>query len=162
MQQRGTGWPYRIAMARYTVRQRFALALAAPVVLVEGREPDQLGGWSRDGVTRARGEDDLYEHACTYVSTERIIDRASFDAWCAAHAGSDAVELARFVNIVGLAVWGELVEDLPAWRLLLEAADRAVAAYSSWVAFEVAYVAGGGPGDVAAARRVWAELPWPT
>lgn len=145
-------------MADYSQRQHFCLALAAPLILAERRDPRELFGWDRTGIARARGEDSIIEHSLAFLAPLGIATRPQLLAWTRDRLRQGtAKDLSRVVAAIGAAVWAGIMTDDDGWQVILVAGKLAQQGYGSWDAFGAAC-----DGDVEPARAVWAERPWQT
>jgi hypothetical protein len=150
----------------YSLRERWCLAVGAPVIMELGRDPRELGGWS--GIARSKGEWEVHQHTTAELRNGYgITTRDELIAWTRGLLhGKDprAFDLARVVAVVGAAVGAQLMTEEDAWHVILVAGKVAQQAYRSWDELAAGYVrAGGGrPLDDPALLALWSELPWDT
>ncbi|MEO7730538.1 MAG: hypothetical protein ABIY55_06160, partial [Kofleriaceae bacterium] len=65
-----------------SLRQRFCLAIGAPIIADAGLDASALGGWAADHVARARGEHELHGAAVEALRDAYAIDsRQTLMAW---------------------------------------------------------------------------------
>ena len=139
------------------LRQRWCLAIGAPIVASLGLDPAALGGWAPDHVARARGEDEIAMAACAALGDAYgIASRADLMAWARDRLHGRR-ELAHVVAAFSIATTARLVSEDDAWQVILLAGALAQGAHASWDALAASV----GP-VTAAVRAQWAELPWAT
>jgi hypothetical protein len=136
------------------IRQRFALAIAAPAVAVDSGDPRVLGGWrGRDAAHCARTS---LEHNTGAVVREQVL------AYLGPRLRSDNVR--DLVDAAAAASWAggaEILAEQDAWQVLLVAAAFVQRRVGSWEAFADA---------CATERKIldellagwWTQLPWST
>ena len=149
-------------MAEYPERQRFCLAVGAPVLDELALDIRELGGWDRTGIARARGADDIAAFWQHDLDQHGITTRADLIAWTKQKLDvRDAHSLAQVVSAMGGAVWAELISEEDAWHVILVAGKLAQQRYQSWDDFAAGYVQARA-GDLSKCRALWSELPWST
>ncbi|MEO6772471.1 MAG: DUF1266 domain-containing protein [Kofleriaceae bacterium] len=144
-------------MSDYPLRVRWSLAIAAPVIAARGCDPRELGGWDREGIARARGEEEISAHTEAWLKQLGATDRPSLMAWASERVHASR-ELAQVVAAMGWAAWVGWLSDEDALQAILLCGALAQRAYPSWDEFAFA-------NDLAvsdAVRALWAELPWQT
>ena len=140
-----------------SLRQRFCLAVGAPIIADAGLDPTALGGWPADHVARARGEHELRLAAVEALRDAYAIDgRATLMAWARDRLPARR-ELAHVVAAFSIATLAQYVSEDDAWQAILLAGKLAQTTYASWD--ELATTCGPVPDEV---RAQWAELPWTT
>ena len=140
-----------------SLRQRFCLAIGAPIIADAGLDPRALGGWAADHVARARGEHELHQAAVEALRDAYAIDsRASLMAWARERLPARR-ELAHVVAAFSIATLAQYVSNDDAWQAILLAGKLAQTTYHSWDDF--ATTCAPVPDEV---RAAWAELPWTT
>lgn len=144
-------------MADYPLRVRWSLAIGAPVIASRGCDPRELGGWDREGMARARGEEEISAATESWLKELGATDRPSLMAWASERVHANR-ELAQVVAAMGWAAWVGWLSDEDALQAILLCGALAQRAFPSWDEFAHA-------NDLAASddvRALWAELPWQT
>ena len=144
-------------MAEYPLRLQWCLAVGAPAIAARGGDLRELGGWDREGIARARGEEEIAAHTEARLGELGIRDRATLMAW-ARERLEGRRDFTRIVAAMGWAAWVGWISDEDAGQALLVTGALAQQTYASW---DELGAAGGLPisDDV---RARWAELPWST
>jgi len=153
------------------LRQRWCLAIGAPIVVPGGGDPTQLGGIRYD----ARGAVELVAHATARLhDADAITTRDELIAWTRTllhDTGERALDLARVVAAIGWGVRADLMTEEDGWHVILVAGKLAQAAYRSWAEYAEGYTRAWratGPVEPTATQigelraGLWSTLPWDT
>ncbi len=139
------------------LRQRWCLAIGAPVVAGFGLDPTALGGWAPDSVARARGEHEIAMAAQDALRRAYgITTRDALIAWARERLHGKR-ELPHVVAAFSVATVAGLVSEDDAWQAILLTGKLVQAAHGSWD--ELAASVGPVPDAV---RAQWDALPWAT
>lgn len=149
----------------YPLRQRWCLALQAPLIVFEGRDPLELAGWG--GLALSRGADEVYLGSLAYLKGWGITTRDELIAWAKPRIRGGAWDLANLVAALGYAERGGVMSTDDVWNVILLAGKLAQQGHASWDDFAAGYergrLAAGGVAEITpAVRDVWRELPWAT
>jgi hypothetical protein len=127
------------------------------VIASRGGDLRELGGWDREGIARARGEDDIAAATTAWLGELGMTDRASLMAWCRERLEGKR-DFAQVIAVCGWATWAGWISDADTVQALLLTGALAQRQYGSWDELGAAT----GLPITDEARALWATLPWTT